>query len=249
MKHIKPVLWTPSGKLNSFILLFKKKEPLQLDRGPSCPSLSTYSLQCWCLGSDDAGCPGAFCCPVPLLPTLHKHWHGRDRWPLRGLLWCHIWLPGWGVGVVAASLRGRRGWLGNTHLTVGKHKLNSGKAGCPGTDAGRGSNGVRVYIRVFSLGRSQSAQSTAFSLCFWLMLHGVWVFFWDGEWTVGGVGGEETDGIVDNYFQSWKKNSFQKPGLSLLELRWKYLKSQESQDKAVGALISGTLLVRQHPSV
>lgn len=34
-----------------------------------------------------------------------------------------------------------------------------------------------------------------------------------------GVGGEETDGIVDNYFQSWKKNSFQKPGLSLLELR------------------------------
>lgn len=42
-----------------------------------------------------------------------------------------------GGRVFAASLHGRRrSCLGNTHLTVGKQKLKSRKAGCPGAYAG-----------------------------------------------------------------------------------------------------------------
>lgn len=69
---------------------------------------------------------------VPLLPTLHKHWRGRDRWPFRSSFDVTFGCLGGGRVVAASLCRRRTGCLGNTHLTVGKQKENSRNAGCPG---------------------------------------------------------------------------------------------------------------------
>jgi hypothetical protein len=79
------------------------------------------------------GALGHFLWLNSLLPTWHKHWRGRDRWPSRSSFDVTFGCLG-GGRVVAASLCGmRRGCLGNTHLTVGKQKENSTIAGCSGS--------------------------------------------------------------------------------------------------------------------
>ena len=72
---------------------------------------SSHGLGCRCLGFVGAGCPGFFGRPVPLLPTLHKHWRGRDRWPLGGsfdvTFGCLDRGSGW---LPLVSMGGEAGW-------------------------------------------------------------------------------------------------------------------------------------------
>ena len=164
-KPIKPGPRAPSGKWNLFSLLLKPL--LQVDWGLCCYCLVLVHVQpgCWCLGCDAAGSPRFFACRVPLLPTLHKHQHGRDRWPLQGLLWCHIWSPGWGVRGVASSLHGggEADWEIPTWQRVNKSPAPEELGALIRVRAGL--SWSPVYISVFSLGRSQSAGSLVFPLC------------------------------------------------------------------------------------
>lgn len=126
MKHIKPVLWTTSGKLSLSALPDKKQEPRQLDWGLLATVLlcSTHSPGCWCLGPRQQDTLD----PFTVLPLCYPHCI-RDRWPLRGSFDVTFGCLGSGGEVVAASLSGRRGWLGNNHLTVGKQNLTLEKLG------------------------------------------------------------------------------------------------------------------------